>query len=229
MLLPSNPADAMALAQSLIEGPLMANHSHGLWGYSGRTAAGFALTVQSTGIGGPSAAAVLMELAAHGVRRAIRVGHARPLGQVQADAQIVVTEALAGDGASRALGELDRVRPDAALTTSLLAELGDRATEATVLSRDLHDPPTNVSVEHRHAADALVGDLETAALLATGARCDVAVAGALVVAEGDPEAARERLIVLGAACAAVLARWPAEASAARGSSEPRAGAPPARR
>ena len=213
-LLPSNPADAMALAQSLIEGPLMANHSHGLWGYSGRTAAGTELTVQSTGIGGPSAAAVLMELATHGVRRAIRIGHARPLNQVAPAAPIVVGAALAGDGASRALGEGERLMPDSELTSALLAVFGARATQATVLSRDLHDLPGGQATEHPQAGEALISDLETAALLAAGTRCDVAVAGALVVADGDPEAARERLLELGTACVAALARQPVAADRA---------------
>ncbi len=52
----------------------MSNHARGLWGYSGRTPAGTALTIQSTGMGGPSAALVLGDLAELGVRRAVRVG-----------------------------------------------------------------------------------------------------------------------------------------------------------
>lgn len=205
VLLPCNPADAMALAQHLIEGPLMANHSHGLWGYTGPTATGSELTIQSTGIGGPSAAAVLLELAGHGVRRAIRVGHAQPLRALAGQTTIIVAAALSGDGASRALGDSDHVTPDAELTGSLRVALGDGAREATVLSRDLHDPPPQTRQgEHRRAAEALVGDLETAALLAAGRRARVAVAGALITANGDGEASRERLLELGAGCAAAL-------------------------
>ena len=36
VLLPGRPGAALALAQALLDGPLMANHSHGLWGYSGQ-------------------------------------------------------------------------------------------------------------------------------------------------------------------------------------------------
>jgi purine-nucleoside phosphorylase len=204
-LLPSNPADALALAQHLIEGPLMANHSHGLWGYSGPTAAGSELTIQSTGIGGPSAAAVLLELAGHGVRRAIRLGEALPLGESAGRDPFVVGAALCGDGASRTLGDADRALPDPELTRSLLAALGARAREATVLSRDLRDPPAEHAGAHPRAHEALLGDLETAALLAAGERAGVKVAGALVVANGDPEHARERLLELGSAGLAALA------------------------
>ncbi len=62
------------LAQFLCEQPLMFNHNRGLWGYTGTAADGEPLTIQSTGMGGPSAAIVLHELIALGVTRAIRVG-----------------------------------------------------------------------------------------------------------------------------------------------------------
>ena len=35
VLLPGDPGRALALAQLLIEGPLMFNHHRGLWGYTG--------------------------------------------------------------------------------------------------------------------------------------------------------------------------------------------------
>ena len=47
------------LAQELLETPKMSNHARGLWGYSGQTPAGAQLTIQATGMGGPSAALVL--------------------------------------------------------------------------------------------------------------------------------------------------------------------------
>ena len=58
-ILVGDPGRAMALAQVLTEGPKMANHARGLWGYSGLTPEGRGLTVQATGMGGPSAALVL--------------------------------------------------------------------------------------------------------------------------------------------------------------------------
>ena len=73
-ILVGDPGRALMLAQELLEQPKMSNHARGLWGYTGRTAAGAELTVQATGMGGPSAAIVLADLAELGVRRAIRVG-----------------------------------------------------------------------------------------------------------------------------------------------------------
>src|SRR6187455_2525060 len=75
-ILVGDPGRALLLAQELLEEPKMSNHARGLWGYTGRTRDGEALTIQSTGMGGPSAALVLSDLAELDVRRAVRVGSA---------------------------------------------------------------------------------------------------------------------------------------------------------
>ncbi len=80
-MLVGDPGRALLLAQELLEEPKMSNHARGLWGYSGRTPAGERLTIQATGIGGPSAALVLADLAKLGVRRAVRVGTCVGLGR----------------------------------------------------------------------------------------------------------------------------------------------------
>src|SRR5918996_4893588 len=104
VLLPGDPGRALRLAQQLIDGPRMLNHHRGLWGYSGPAADGAPLTIQSTGLGGPSAAAVVAELVALGARRLVRVGTGAGLGGTRLGALVVAREAIAADGASRALG-----------------------------------------------------------------------------------------------------------------------------
>src|SRR5829696_8883431 len=79
VLLPGDPGRALRLAQQLIDGPRMLNHHRGLWGYSGPAADGELLTIQSTGLGGPSAAAVVAELVELGARRLVRIGTAAGL------------------------------------------------------------------------------------------------------------------------------------------------------
>ena len=74
VLLPGDPHRALAVAQSLLDGPKMFNHTRGLWGYTGIAADGEPLTVQATGMGGPSAAIVTEELIALGARRLVRIG-----------------------------------------------------------------------------------------------------------------------------------------------------------
>jgi uridine phosphorylase len=104
VLLPGDPGRALALAQLLLEKPLMFNHHRGLWGYSGKAADGELLTVQSTGMGGPSAAIVLHELIALGARRTIRVGTCGALDPALGLGDLVVArEAIAADGTSAAL------------------------------------------------------------------------------------------------------------------------------
>lgn len=207
VLLPSDPALALALAQELLERPRMANHSYGLWGYSGTTERGRELTIQATGIGGPSAAAVLGELASHGARRAVRVGIAVALdpGLVPGQA-LIVERAVAADGAAGALGARAPVA-DPALTRALAA--APEREPVTVASLDLW-PGRAADAERWRAQGAVAVDLESAAVLALGASLGVAVGCVLAIAEArdgstDERATERALVALGRAGAAVLA------------------------
>jgi uridine phosphorylase len=207
-LLPADPGLAMAMAQGAIVKPLMANHHHGLWGYSGETAAGAELTVQASGIGGPSAAAVVGELAGHGVRRLIRVGRCAALDPALDPGSVVVaTRALGDDGVCAALGAA-APRPDARLTDALLASLGAAGT--IVASADLPAPAHTDERRSRWLdAQARALDLETAAVLAFAERLGVTAASVLVVAEtpagrADEEALDAALVGLAPALARAL-------------------------
>jgi uridine phosphorylase len=204
VLLPGDPGRALRLATQLIEGPRMLNHHRGLWGYSGAAADGLPLTIQSTGLGGPSAAAVVAELVALGARRLIRVGTAAGVGASALGAIVVAEAALAGDGASRALGAAGRVAADEAITAALAEAAG--APRVLVASADVHDP---VPAGRWDEAGAVASDLTTAAVLAA-ARRHGAAAGAVL---GITRAHGERLgddalepleAALGAAAAAAL-------------------------
>ncbi len=98
----------------------MLNHHRGLWGYTGEAPDGRPLSVQATGMGGPSAAIVVEELIALGARSLVRIGTcgaidpSLPLGEL-----LVADEALCADGTSAALGAGERVRADEALSASL--------------------------------------------------------------------------------------------------------------
>src|ERR687897_1163826 len=124
VLLPGDPGRALRLAQQLIAGPRMLNHHRGLWGYSGPAPDGAPLTIQSTGLGGPSAAAVVAELVALGARRLVRVGTAAGVGSTALGAIVVADAALAADGTSRALGASGRMEADAAITAALAHAAG---------------------------------------------------------------------------------------------------------
>jgi uridine phosphorylase len=212
-LLPGDPGRALALAQALFEEPArMFNHNRGLWGYTGTALDGAALTVQSTGIGGPSAAVVVEELCDLGLRRAVRIGTCAALDGDAALGELVAVRAvLAADGASRALGAPDRLAGDEALTTALAAR-ADRA--GAVVSSDLFYDPREGELAAWAAAGALAVDLETAAVLAVAGRRGIRAAAILaVVGRGDErlgaEAIGEAGVRLGRAALEALAPTPA--------------------
>jgi uridine phosphorylase len=184
VLLPGDPGRALALAQALLEKPLMFNHHRGLWGYTGTAADGTPLTIQSTGMGGPSAAIVLHELIALGVRRAIRVGTCGALDRGLALGDLVVAgEAIAADGTSRALGAGERVAGDGKLTAALVRASGQDATR--VVSTDLFYDPDGRRAQEWLVAGAIAAEMEAAALFALGARHDIGVACVLTVSDVD--------------------------------------------
>jgi uridine phosphorylase len=177
-VLVGDPGRALLLAQELLEEPKMSNHARGLWGYSGQTPEGKQLTIQATGIGGPSAALVLADLAELGVRRAVRVGTCVALGETFALGElVVVTEAIAEGGSGAALGVArgEAVRPDPTLTERLSTELGAQARLAVVSSFDVHPD------QHSPAKGA--ADMQSASLLARARSLDIEAAAVLIVTE----------------------------------------------
>lgn len=190
VLLPGDPGRALALAQGLLDEPRMFNHHRGLWGYTGTAPDGEPLTIQATGMGGPSAAIVLTELIALGVRRAIRVGTCGALDPTLALGRLVVArEAICADGTSRALGAGERIAADEALTRSLVSAAPDAAS-GPIVSVDLFYEEGPAGAGH----SALAVEMEAAALFAVGAARGAAVACVLAVSDTfAPDGARERI------------------------------------
>jgi uridine phosphorylase len=190
VLLPGDPGRALALAQALLGEPRMFNHNRGLWGYTGTAPDGEPLTIQSTGMGGPSAAIVLTELIALGARRAIRVGTCGALVERLALGDLAIArESICADGTSRALGAGERAHADAALTDAL-ARHAPAALQGTVVSVDLFYGGDERTAHH----DAIAVEMEAAALFATGAAAAVPVACVLAVSDTfDAHGARMRI------------------------------------
>jgi uridine phosphorylase len=180
-ILVGDPGRAMALAQVLTVRPQMANHARGLWGYSGTTAADRGLTVQSTGMGGPSAALVLGDLAELGVRRAVRVGTCAALDPRFRPGDLVWVHAARPWSPDRP-GAGSPALPDQTLAENLRTALGAGARAGQVASVDFLHP----SPDPAHAIPGGdVADMQTAALFAAGARLGVTVAAVLVVTDGE--------------------------------------------
>ncbi len=191
VLLPGDPGRALALAQALLEEPRMFNHHRGLWGYTGGAPDGEPLTIQATGMGGPSAAIVLTELIALGARRAVRVGTCGALAAgVELGELVVAREAICADGTSRALGAGERVGADDRLTQALLAHC-EGARAGAVVSVDLFYENGRPGAGHD---DVLAVEMEAAALFAVGRSQGVAVACVLAVSDTfDADGARRRI------------------------------------
>lgn len=182
-LLPGDPGRALALAQELLESPRMFNHNRGLWGYTGAAPDGEPLTVQSTGMGGPSAAIVLRELSDLGLRRAIRVGSCGALVDgLELGEMLVATGALAEDGTSRALGARGLVASDPQLTRALCGA-APTAPAGAVVSSDLFYEPDPTRLRRWAARGAQAVEMEAATLLALGPTLGVRVGCALIVSD----------------------------------------------
>jgi uridine phosphorylase len=189
-LLPGDPGRALALAQELLVSPRMFNHNRGLWGYTGDARDGAPLTIQSTGLGGPSGAIVLEELIALGLRRAVRVGTCRALSPALAPGDLVLAQAaVATDGASLALGANACEPCDETIGAALERAAAERPPSkdrtlhrGTILTTDLfydeRGPGGHTSAD---AGAALAVELSTAALFTVARRRGVAVGCLLAV------------------------------------------------
>ncbi|MGO9488575.1 MAG: purine-nucleoside phosphorylase [Solirubrobacteraceae bacterium] len=179
VLLPGDPGRALALAQALLVEPRMFNHHRGLWGYTGTAADGEPVTIQATGMGGPSAAIVLAELIALGARRAIRVGTCGALAPgLELGGLVIAREAICADGTSRALGADGLAAADPGLTAALERAAPD-ARSGAVVSVDLFYEPGPAGAGH----EALAVEMEAATLFALGAAESIPVACLLAVSD----------------------------------------------
>ena len=175
VLLPGDPGRALRLAQQLLTEPKMLNHNRGLWGYTGAAADGAPMTIQSTGLGGPSAAIVTQELIALGARRLVRVGTCGALADLELGSLVIAEAVQARDGASRAIGADGELAADPQLLAALVAA-GDGAATGRIVSTDLYYAPAPET-------DALAVDLTSAAILAVAARDGAAAAAVLAVSD----------------------------------------------
>src|SRR4051794_4964435 len=177
VLLPGDPGRALMLAQVLLDEPKMFNHNRGLWGYTGAAADGAPLTIQATGMSGPTTAIVVRELVDLGAERLVRVGTCGSLvGEARLGMLVVATEAVAGDGTSRALGAGERVAPDPGLLEALRAAAPE-ALAGPVVTTDVFYGPTPP------AEGAVAVEMEAATLFQLGRTLGVATGCVLGVSD----------------------------------------------
>ena len=199
VLLPGDPGRALRLAQQLLDTPKMLNHHRGLWGYTGVAADGAPLTVQSTGLGGPSTAIVVEELIALGARRLVRAGTCAALVDAEPGSLVIAESVLPRDGASRALGADGPLAADPTLVAALRAA-GNGAVVGPVVSADV------MEAARWAESGAVALDLSTAALFAAAARHGARAACVLAVTDAaiELEALERAEAELGRVAAAAL-------------------------
>jgi uridine phosphorylase len=175
VLLPGDPGRALAVAQALLEpAPRMFNHARGLWGYTGTAADGEPLTVQATGMGGPSTAIVCEELIALGARTLVRIGTCGALDPWLSLGTLLAAEAvLPADGTSAALGASGPLAPD----PDLLAR------PVMIASSDLFYDPRDEAATSWTDRGAVAVEMEAATIFQIAARRGVAAACVLGVSD----------------------------------------------
>jgi DeoD family purine-nucleoside phosphorylase len=218
VLLPGDPGRALLLAQALLERPKMFNHNRGLWGYTGTASDGEPLTIQSTGMGGPSAAIVISELVALGARRFVRVGTCGAIDpSLELGRLLIATAAIPADGTSQALGSNGPVPASPNLLAELATAAGGEVRSGLVASTDLFYDPRPGAEQAWRDAGAMAVEMETATLFALAAVHDVQAASLLIVTDVllpsrrriAPEDLRTAEHRLGALAARALAHEPA--------------------
>jgi uridine phosphorylase len=161
----------------------MFNHHRGLWGYTGTAADEQPLTIQSTGMGGPSAAIVITELANLGARRMIRVGTCGALAPtLELGSLILAREAIANDGTSRALGATSPATPDDELSNAIAQAAGPNLQQGTIVTTDLFYDSEDK--EHDWAQEGVLAiEMETATLFTIAQNKGLQAASLLIITD----------------------------------------------
>lgn len=199
VILVGDPRRSFLLAQELTEAPKMSHLARGLWGYTGGAPSGRPVTIQSTGIGGPSAATVISDLAGEGVSRIVRLGTCFALDvDLDPGSIILVTSATGEDGVTRRLtGSKAPQFPDALIkrqleglglpgaisSHDLIARL--ETEEAKDESPEASSSEPAISTNPVANATSIARDLQTAATLALASRLGIAAAAILIVSEAN--------------------------------------------
>jgi DeoD family purine-nucleoside phosphorylase len=172
-LLPGDPLRARYIAETYLDDPVLRNEERGMLGYTGEFE-GRPVSVQSTGMGCPSAAIVFEELVQLGVKRFLRVG---TCGGLQPDLQlgdlIVAVAAIPADQTAVHLVREPHVpTADWELVHGAVhsaKELGRPVRVGPIVSSDLFYNPDDEQYARWSARGVLAVEMEAAVLFTLGA------------------------------------------------------------
>lgn len=184
VILPGDPGRARRCA-ALLEGARLYNENRGLLGFSGRYA-GKRVSVQTTGMGAPSAAIVAEELATLGARTLIRAGTAGGGRGVGLGDLVIATASVPLDGCTAAYVGHEPYAPvaDFAVVTALAAaccEHGARAHTGLICTNDALYAEDREHGDRWIARGVLAFEMEASALFTVAALRGLR-AGCIVVA-----------------------------------------------
>jgi purine-nucleoside phosphorylase len=193
-LLPGDPLRAKYIAETFFDDPIQRNAERGMLGYTG-TFEGKPVSVQSTGMGCPSAAIVTEELIQLGVKRLLRVG---TCGGLQPDLAlgdlIVAVSAVAADQTAVKLVNFEPHTPTADWrlvhgAVHAAKELGKPVRVGPIVSSDLFYNPDEGQYARWSDRGILAVEMEASVIFTLGALRKVQ-AGCLltvsdVVVEGE--------------------------------------------
>jgi len=188
-LLPGDPNRAHLIADRFLENVAVRNTERGLLGYTG-TFGGKAVSVQATGIGGPSAAIVVEELIQLGVKRMVRVGTCGALQPHLRHGDLVLAlSAVPDDGTSQRYAGGEPIAPTADWdllhgVVHAAKEIGERISYVgPVASTDVFYDPDAHSFGRWAARGALAVEMEAATLFTIAALRGVQAACLLAVSD----------------------------------------------
>lgn len=173
-LLPGDPLRAKYIAETFFDDSVEVNHERGMLGYTG-TFRGKRVSVQSSGMGCPSAGIVIDELVQLGVKKILRVG---TCGGLQPDMQmgdlIVAISATPSDATATHLigGEAHAPTADWELVHGAVhhaKELGKPVRVGGVVSTDVFYNPDGEQYQRWSDRGILAVEMEAAMLFTLGA------------------------------------------------------------
>lgn len=197
-LLPGDPSRARCIAERFLEDAVERNTERGLLGYTG-TFEGTPVSVQATGIGGPSAAIVVEELVQLGVKRLLRVGTCGALQPYLSQGDLILAlSAIPDDGTSMRYAGGEPIAPTADWdllhgVVHAAKEIGERITYVgPIVSTDVFYEPDDGRFARWSERGALAVEMEAAALFTIAALRGVQ-AGCLLAVSDTFEGGHSRI------------------------------------
>jgi purine-nucleoside phosphorylase len=174
VLCPGDPRRASYIAETFFDGARLVNDERGMLGFTG-TFDGVPISVQSTGMGCPSAGIVYEELIQLGARRLVRVGTCGAIGARMAMADVVIgVAASAVDTTALQYAGMDGYAPAASFTLAetaarLARENGARVHTGPIVTSALFYDPDAENIARWKRTGHLAIEMEAAMLYTVAA------------------------------------------------------------